>query len=149
MPPQARDNRSVIPRMDGSVAIGSMFSKLKAAWSRLAGGWGVGATEEPPAPAVEYKGYRIRAAPYRTNGAYQTAGIIEKDTPEGVKEHRFIRADTHQGREDAMRVENSLGWTRGATREYNRRRLVRSVRAVRSPRIGRPGRATQRIGSLR
>ena len=102
MPPQARDNRSVIPRMDGSVAIGSMFSKLKAAWSRLAGGWGVGATEEPPAPAVEYKGYRIRAAPYRTNGAYQTAGIIEKDTPEGVTEHRFIRADTHQGREDAI-----------------------------------------------
>jgi hypothetical protein len=79
-----------------------MFSKLKAAWSRLVGGQATGGTEGPPPPAVEYKGYRIRAIPYRTNGLYQTAGIIEKDTPEGVKEHRFIRADTHQGREDAI-----------------------------------------------
>src|SRR5262249_34199975 len=78
-----------------------MFSKLKAAWSRLAGGQGR-ESDGPPAPAVEYKGYRIRPTPYRTNGVYQTAGIIEKDTPEGVKEHRFIRADTHQGREDAI-----------------------------------------------
>jgi hypothetical protein len=75
-----------------------MFSKLKAAWNRLAGGQGLGEAEPP----VEYKGYRIRATPYRNNGGYQTAGIIEKDTPEGVKEHRFIRADTHQGREDAI-----------------------------------------------
>jgi hypothetical protein len=79
-----------------------MFSKLKAAWSRLVGGQATGGTEGPPAPAVEYKDYRIRATPYRTNGVYQTAGIIEKDTPEGVKEHRFIRADTHQGREEAI-----------------------------------------------
>ena len=40
--------------------------------------------------------------PSARNGLYQTAGIIEKDTPEGVKEHRFIRADTHQGKEDAV-----------------------------------------------
>lgn len=79
-----------------------MFSKLKAAWSRLLGGRGMADADGPPAPAVEYKGYRIRATPYRTNGVYQTAGIIEKDTPEGVKEHRFIRADTHHGREDAI-----------------------------------------------
>ncbi|HEU4357249.1 MAG TPA: HlyU family transcriptional regulator [Xanthobacteraceae bacterium] len=92
---QARDNRLVIPRADG------MFSKLKAAWSRLAG-QAFGGGEEAPTPAVEYKGYRIRATPYRNNGVYQTAGTIEKDTPEGVKEHRFIRADTHQGREDAI-----------------------------------------------
>jgi len=78
-----------------------MFSKLKAAWSRLAGGEGR-ESDGPPAPAVEYKGYRIRPTPYRNNGLYQTAGIIEKDTPEGVKEHRFIRADTHQGREEAI-----------------------------------------------
>ena len=79
-----------------------MFSKLKAAWNRLAGGRAFGGAEEPSAPTVEYKGYRIRATPYRNNGVYQTAGIIEKDTPERVKEHRFIRADTHQGREDAI-----------------------------------------------
>jgi hypothetical protein len=79
-----------------------MFSKLKAAWNRLAGGRGLGEADVPAAPPVEYKGYRIRATPYRNNGGYQTAGIIEKDTPEGVKEHRFIRADTHQGRDDAI-----------------------------------------------
>ena len=79
-----------------------MFSKLKAAWNRLAGGRGLGEVDAPAAPPVEYKGYRIRPMPYRTNGLYQTAGIIEKDTPEGVKAHRFIRADTHQGRDDAI-----------------------------------------------
>src|SRR2546430_17347677 len=79
-----------------------MFRKRKATWRRLVGGKGRGGAEGPPAPAVEYKGYRIRATPYRTNGLYQTAGIIEKDTPERVKEHRFIRADTHHGREDAI-----------------------------------------------
>ena len=76
-----------------------MFAKLKAAWSRLAGGQGAG--EGPAEPPTEYKGYRIRPAPYRTNGLYQTAGIIEKDFPEGVKTHRFVRADTHHSREDA------------------------------------------------
>jgi hypothetical protein len=76
-----------------------MLSKLKAAWARLTGG---GATGEAEGPPVEYKGYRIRPAPYRTDGHYQTAGIIEKDTPEGKKEHRFVRADTHPGREAAI-----------------------------------------------
>ena len=75
-----------------------MFSKLKAAWARLAGGQGEG----PAEPAIEYKGYRILAAPYRAGGLYQTAGTIEKDAPEGVKEHQFIRADTHPSREDAV-----------------------------------------------
>ena len=78
-----------------------MFSKLKAALASLAGG-GTGESEDAPAPPVEYNGYRIRAAPYKTDGRYQTAGIIEKDTPEGVKTHRFVRADTHVGKEDAI-----------------------------------------------
>jgi hypothetical protein len=78
-----------------------MFGKLKAAWNRLAGG-GAGDTDVATAPAVEYKGYRIRPAPYRTDSVYQTAGIIEKDTPEGVKEHRFVRADTHPSKDDAI-----------------------------------------------
>ena len=76
-----------------------MFSRLKA----LLGLGGAGSASEGPAiPAVEYKGYRIRPAPYRANNHYQTAGTIEKNTPEGVKEHRFIRADTYQSREDAI-----------------------------------------------
>jgi hypothetical protein len=76
-----------------------MFEKLKAAWNRLAAKSTGG---EPAEAAVDYKGYRIRAAPYRTDGHYQTAGIIEKDEPEGVKQHRFVRADTHPTREAAV-----------------------------------------------
>jgi hypothetical protein len=79
-----------------------MFSKLKSAWSRLFGGQGEGGSREPAGPPVEYRGYRIRPAPYRTSGKYQTAGIIEQDGPEGVKEHRFVRAETHESREDAI-----------------------------------------------
>jgi hypothetical protein len=79
-----------------------MLSKLKAAWSRLTGGGGPRESGGPPVPAIEYKGYRIRPIPYRTNGLYQTAGIIEKDAPEGVKTHRFVRADTHHSRDDAI-----------------------------------------------
>src|SRR5215211_2765630 len=76
-----------------------MFEKLKAAWNRLAEKSGAG---EPTEAAIDYKGYRIRAAPYRTDGSYQTAGIIEKDEGGGVKQHRFVRADTHQTREAAV-----------------------------------------------
>ena len=78
-----------------------MFSKLKAAWKSLAGVGG-SASDAPAAPPVEYKGYRIRPAPYPSNGQYQTAGSIEKDTSEGTKEHRFIRADTYGSRDDAI-----------------------------------------------
>ena len=77
-----------------------MFAAIKAAFARLAGG-GSGAAEEMM-PAVEYKGYRIRPTPYATNGLYQTAGVIEKETPDGVKEHQFIRADTHHSRDEAI-----------------------------------------------
>lgn len=78
-----------------------MLSKLKAAWTRLAGGSG-GASNGPPIAAVEYKGYRITPTPIQSGGQYRTAGTIEKDTPDGVKEHRFVRADTCHGLEDAI-----------------------------------------------
>lgn len=79
-----------------------MLEGIKAAWTRLTGGPASRASTETAAPPVEYKGYRIRPTPYATNGLYQTAGTIERDTPDGVKEHRFIRADTHQNRDDAI-----------------------------------------------
>jgi hypothetical protein len=79
-----------------------MLSKLKAAWARLASGGGTDAPAGPAVAAIEYNGYRIKPAPYLAKGHYQTAGSIEKDTPEGVKEHRFIRADTYASRDDAI-----------------------------------------------
>jgi hypothetical protein len=78
-----------------------VLAKLKAVWARLAGGT-VGSSDHPAIPAVEYKGFRILPAPYRSNNQYQTAGTIEKDTPDGLKEHRFIRADTYASRDDAV-----------------------------------------------
>lgn len=71
---------------------------LKALWSRLTGG-GAG---EPAADAVEYNGYRICPAPYPSKGAYQTAGTIEKEIGGEMKEHRFIRAETHPSRDQAI-----------------------------------------------
>jgi hypothetical protein len=77
-----------------------MFSKLKAALSRLAGEGGT-APQGTTAAEVEYKGYRILATPYKNNGQYQTAGTVRKETPDGVKEHKFIRADTYASLDDA------------------------------------------------
>src|SRR5262245_24767555 len=85
--------------VDGQSAL--MFATLKAAWQRFMGGAPAGSAA-PAIPAVEYKGYRIRPAPYRSNDHYQTAGSIEKDTADGIKEHRFVRADTHASMADAV-----------------------------------------------
>lgn len=76
-----------------------MWSKIKSA---LGLGAGQHAPAEAPAATVDYNGYRIRPEPYRNNNLYQTAGVIEKDFPDGVKEHRFVRADTHPGRDEAV-----------------------------------------------
>jgi hypothetical protein len=77
-----------------------MFGKLKSLFGGGSGG-DAGPFAGPTMPAVEYNGYRIRPAPYREAGQYQTAGIIEKDFPDGVKEHRFIRADRYPDKDIA------------------------------------------------
>ena len=51
---------------------------------------------------VEYKGFVIRAAPYKNNGHYQTAGVIEREIGGVRKEHRFIRADAYASYDDAV-----------------------------------------------
>lgn len=78
-----------------------MVLKLGAMWNRLFGGRNGEEPDPPPETAVEYQGCRIRPNPYPANGQYQTAGVIEKDSPEGVKEHRFVRAETHPTKEGA------------------------------------------------
>src|SRR5262249_15201823 len=80
----------------------TMFSKLKAAWARMTGGRAAGESDEPNTPAIEYQGYRIRPTPYRTEGQYQTAGVIEKNFPDRPKLHRVVRADTHHNKDDAV-----------------------------------------------
>ena len=78
---------------------------FKGLFARLFGNAAAPAEEDP----VEYEGYRIRPTPYRTQGKYQTAGVIEKDYLEGMKEHRFVRAETHESREDAIAFSISKG----------------------------------------
>jgi len=51
---------------------------------------------------VEYNGFIIRAAPYKNNGNYQTAGTIEREIGGVRKEHRFIRADAYAAYDDAV-----------------------------------------------
>jgi len=71
--------------------------------SALLGRGGPGAaTSEKPAEPVEYKGFIIRAAPFKNEGQYQTAGSIERDIAGIRKEHRFIRADAFATYEDAV-----------------------------------------------
>jgi hypothetical protein len=71
-------------------------------------GWGtVGEGSAAPAEAkasdpVEYKGFVIRAAPYKSEGQYQTAGSIEKDVGGAPKRHEFIRAERHTSHEEAV-----------------------------------------------
>ena len=64
---------------------------------RLFGGGGA----EAPRDAVDYNGYRIRPEPFAADGQYQTAGTIEKDFPEGARQHYFIRAERHMSADDA------------------------------------------------
>ncbi len=77
-----------------------MASIFKNLWTRFAGG-STQKADEPAAEAVEYNGYRIRPAPYPAKDQFQTAGIIEKDFDSGMKEYRFVRAETHASKDDA------------------------------------------------
>jgi hypothetical protein len=57
---------------------------------------------EKASEPVEYKGYIIRAVPFKSGGQYQTAGTIERETDGVRQEHRFIRADAFASYEDAV-----------------------------------------------
>lgn len=59
---------------------------------RLFGG-GKDGGEQAVGQTEDYKGFTIRATPYRQEGQFQTCGIISKDLDGEVKEHRFVRAD--------------------------------------------------------
>jgi hypothetical protein len=63
---------------------------------------GRAAVNEKPAEPVEYKGFIIRPAPFKSEGQYQTAGTIEREIAGVLKEHRFIRADAFATHDDAV-----------------------------------------------
>jgi hypothetical protein len=74
-----------------------MLGKLMG---KLFGG-GAGPAASTPAQTVEYNGYEIIADPISNGSQFNVAGTIRKSFPDGPKEHRFIRADTHGSRDDA------------------------------------------------
>jgi hypothetical protein len=74
-----------------------MAAILKALWNRFVGRGGGAAEEE----SIEYNGYRIRPAPYRRMGQYQTCGVVAKEIGGEIKEHRLVRAEMHPTREAA------------------------------------------------
>ena len=73
------------------------MSFLSALFGRLAP-----APAEKIAEPVEYKGFVIRAAPFKSEGQYQTAGVIECEIGGVHKEHQFIRADAFASYDDAV-----------------------------------------------
>jgi hypothetical protein len=80
-------------------------------WKKLFGGGGSSEADGPAAPAksVEYNGFTIRAAPYKSEGQYQTAGVVEKEIGGVAKEHKFIRADRFPSLDDAVEFSLTKG----------------------------------------
>ena len=69
---------------------------------RLFGGGGGGQqADQPPGRTLDHKGFTIRAAPYQSEGQFQTCGIISKEIGGVMKEHRFVRADRFASLDDA------------------------------------------------
>jgi hypothetical protein len=74
-----------------------LMDTLRGLFSARAGG-----AAEAAGEPVEYKGYTIRPAPEKQSSGWNTAGVISKVFDDGVKEHRFVRVDTHSARDDAI-----------------------------------------------
>lgn len=78
------------------MSLGSLLGKLFGGAG--AGGGGGEKIED----AIDYQGYSIRPAPKTQGGQFIIAGVISKTFADGeLKEHTFIRADTHASRDDA------------------------------------------------
>ncbi len=90
------------------MALGKIFGGL------FGGGKSEGAGESggaaPVGKAVEYEGFIIQATPLSQGGQWLTAGTISKAGPDGsLREHRFIRADTHTDKDAAAEMAVTKG----------------------------------------
>ena len=80
-----------------------MASILSGLFGRLTGGGRAGDDAGVAGDAEEYNGFTITPVPRPSGGQYNTAGLITREIDGEVKTHQFIRADTHAGREEAIR----------------------------------------------
>ncbi len=83
-----------------------MAGGLSKFLSRILGGAALGGRRGAGGTVTEqvaeaYNGYTIRPAPFQDGGQWITSAVIEKRFADGLKEHRFIRADMYPGREAA------------------------------------------------
>lgn len=80
---------------------------------RLFGGGGDKADDPGSAASakqIEYKGFVIKATPYKADGGqFQTCGVVSKEIDGVVKEHRFIRADRFAALDDAIDISLKKG----------------------------------------
>jgi hypothetical protein len=74
------------------------MSFLKSLFGKLSGG----GASEPESEGVEHNGFTIHPTPYAEGGQYQTAGRIVKVFDSGLREYKFIRAEKHPSRDDAI-----------------------------------------------
>jgi hypothetical protein len=70
-------------------------------FSKLFGGGGKSGGGASEGEAVDYNGYKIHPAARSQNGQWLTAGVIRKQVDGVMKEHSFLRADTHGSAEAA------------------------------------------------
>jgi len=80
-----------------------MASFLKSLASLFGGSGGSASADAAPAPSKgeDYKGFTIKATPFKDSGQYQTCGTVEKEIGGELKTHRFIRADRFAGQTEA------------------------------------------------
>ena len=72
---------------------------------RLFGGGGSDeAVTSKPAKQVEHNGFTVAATPFKSEGQYQTCGVVSKEIGGVLREHKFIRADRFAGLDDAVEV---------------------------------------------
>ena len=91
-------------RQDGPDGEGNdMASILSGLFGRLTGGGKSDDGAGVAGDAEDYKGFTITPVPRPSGGQYNTAGLITREIDGEVKTHQFIRADTHAGREEAIR----------------------------------------------
>ena len=76
----------------------SLGQKLAGLFGKKGGGGKAAPLGEP----IAYKGFEIYASPSREGSGWRTGGVIKKEIGEEVKEHQFIRADTHTSQDDAV-----------------------------------------------
>jgi hypothetical protein len=73
------------------------------------GGATVETADAKPAKQIEHKGFTISATPYKSEGQYQTCGVVSKEIGGVLKEHRFVRADRFSGLDDAVEISLKKG----------------------------------------